>query len=88
MSECNPKRIEIARGTATNLPVLAEPVWRFGVVESDYSIVQKLPKKEISLKITEKSHYLSQNRLLLLLIMVVFLGLCLVSIVLLLLNLN
>ena len=35
------KRIEISRGTATDLPVLAERVWRFSVVESENSIVPK-----------------------------------------------
>ena len=34
-----PKRIEIGRDTATNLPVLAECNWRFSVVEVDNSIV-------------------------------------------------
>ena len=33
------KRIEISRGTATNLPILAERDWRLSVREDDNSIV-------------------------------------------------
>ena len=45
----NPLRYEIGRDTAMNLPVLAECVWRFGVVEDDNSFVPKSSPKSMPL---------------------------------------